>query len=172
LPDRAGVGIGSLYRRYGTKEELLQHLCVLAMQQAIEAAQEALRQDDPWAGLVHYICRCVEFGSGGLAPIAGHIRTTAEMWETHKLARRFAGRVIGRARSAGVLRPGATSLDVALLIEQFSRRPADSPDVEHDNARRRLLAIAVDGLHARNSARLPGRAPSRRGYEGRWVPAD
>lgn len=172
VAERAGVGIGSLYRRYGTKEELLQHLCVLAMQQAIDAAQEALRHDDPWSGLTHYISACVEFGSGGLAPIAGHIGTTVEMWETHKRARRAADRLLSRARSAGVLRPGVTGLDVALLIEQFSRRSTGSRDEEQDNARRRLLAIAIDGLHARNCAPLPGRAPSLRRYEGRWAPAD
>jgi AcrR family transcriptional regulator len=171
VAERAGVGIGSLYRRYGTKEELLQHLCVVAMQQAAEAAREALQRADPWDGLTHYISACVEFGSGGLAPIAGHIQTTPEMWETHKLARRHADRLIRRARSAGVLRPGASGLDIALLIEQFSRRPGPG-DEEQDNARRRLLAIAIDGLHARNSDPLPGRAPSRRRYEGRWVPPD
>jgi AcrR family transcriptional regulator len=168
VAERAGVGIGSLYRRYGTKEELLQHLCVVAMQQAADAAQEAFRQPDPWDGLVQYICACVEFGSGGLAPIAGHIQTTPEMWETHKAARQSADRLVRRARSAGLLRPGATALDIALLIEQFSRQSAGPRDEEQDNARRRLLAIAIDGLHARNCEPLPGRAPSQRTYEGRW----
>jgi len=31
VAERAGVGMGTLYRRYGSKTELLQHLCVLAM---------------------------------------------------------------------------------------------------------------------------------------------
>ena len=39
---RAGVGVGTLYRRYGSKTELLQRLCVLAMEQALAAAGEAL----------------------------------------------------------------------------------------------------------------------------------
>src|ERR671923_381925 len=56
---RAGVGMGSLYRRYGSKEELLQRLCVVAMEQAIEAAEEALRDADAWAGLARYVRTCV-----------------------------------------------------------------------------------------------------------------
>ena len=36
---RAGVGMGSLYRRYGSKAELLQRLCVLAMEDGISAAE-------------------------------------------------------------------------------------------------------------------------------------
>ena len=52
---RAGLGIGSLYRRYGGKTELLQHLCLLAMQQAVAAADEALAQTDAAAALTSYI---------------------------------------------------------------------------------------------------------------------
>jgi len=172
VAERAGLGIGSLYRRYGTKEELLQRLCVLAMEQVCEAAATALRHDDPWAGLVCYVAECVNFGSGGLAPIAGRIATTPEMWETHQRAHRLTGRVITRAHTDGVLRRDVTALDVSLLIEQFSRRPCGPRNPAEDNNRRRLLAIAVDGLHARNTDPLPGRRPSLRRYQERWIPND
>src|SRR5580700_9164196 len=33
VAERAGVGMGTLYRRYGSKTELLQRMCVLAMEQ-------------------------------------------------------------------------------------------------------------------------------------------
>src|SRR5215471_7372487 len=55
VAERAGVGMGTLYRRYGSKTELLQRLCVLAMEQALDAAGEALAASDPWAGLSGYI---------------------------------------------------------------------------------------------------------------------
>lgn len=71
IAERAGVGIGSLYRRYATKRDLLQHLCVLAMEQGVEAAERGLADDDAWAGLAGYIRDCVAFGTGALAPLAG-----------------------------------------------------------------------------------------------------
>src|SRR5882757_4393893 len=55
---RAGVGIGTLYRRYGSKTELLQRLCVLAMEQSLAAAAAALAMDNPWNGLTAYIRTC------------------------------------------------------------------------------------------------------------------
>src|ERR1700694_774718 len=70
---RAGVGMGSLYRRYGSKTDLLQRLCVLGMQESIAAAETALAADDAWVGLAGYIRECVGFGSGALAPLAGRI---------------------------------------------------------------------------------------------------
>jgi AcrR family transcriptional regulator len=72
----AGLGIGSLYRRYGGKTELLQHLCLLAMPQAVTATDEALAQPDPAAALTQYIRACVALRTGALAPLAGTIEAT------------------------------------------------------------------------------------------------
>src|SRR5882757_10663567 len=61
----AGVGIGSLYRRYPTKEALLQHLCQASMDQQVAAAEEALaRGTDPtgsWEALTGFVRECVGF---------------------------------------------------------------------------------------------------------------
>jgi AcrR family transcriptional regulator len=171
VAQQAGVGIGSLYRRYATKEALLQHLCLVAMRQAIDAAAAGLTDTEPWLGLVEYIRRCVEFGAGALAPIAGNIDSTPEMWSTAREARELVEELVDRARHAGELRAGVTALDIALLIERFSRR-IGLPSDEEENNRLRLLAIALDGLHATNAEPLPGRPPSAQHYESRWVRKD
>src|SRR5216683_12372 len=45
----AGVGMGSLYRRYTSKEHLLQQLCLDSLAQQIAAAEAALAGGDaPW----------------------------------------------------------------------------------------------------------------------------
>src|SRR5512146_3118075 len=99
----AGVGVGTLYRRYGSKTELLQRLCVLAMEQALAAAEDALAAADPWDGLCGYITACVELRSGALASLAGQIETTAEMRGTaeHGPAGRDRGPRPGRRSPAG-----------------------------------------------------------------------
>jgi AcrR family transcriptional regulator len=166
---RAGVGMGSLYRRYGSKEELLQRLCVLAMEQAIEAAEEALRAADPWTGLAHYITTCVGFGSGMLSPVAGTITTTQEMWETARRSRSLLLELVERAHASGDLRPDATALDVTLVIQLFSRRPPPGPhEAEDRDARERLLRIALDGLRVGPPNPLPGEAPSWHRVDARW----
>ena len=167
---RAGVGMGSLYRRYGSKTELLQHLCVLAMEQTIEAAERALASEDAWSGLEGYVRECVAFGSGALAPLAGTIQTTPRMWETSKRGRKLLDELVARAHREGGLRPDVTTLDVLWLIELFgSHGPARAGD---DRARRRLLAVALDGLRARAARPLPGPPPSARDYEARWKTAE
>jgi AcrR family transcriptional regulator len=174
VADRAGVGMGTLYRRYGSKTELLQRLCVLAMEQAIEAADGALQVRDPWTALCGYIQACVEMRSGALASLAGQIEMTDEMLSTALRGMTRLREVVGRAHRAGSLRGDVTALDIALLIEQFSRRapgPPNSQEADQEeerDVRARLLAIACQGLRARAATPLPGRAPSLARYVGRW----
>ena len=177
VAERAGVGMGTLYRRYGSKTELLQRLCVLAMEQALEAAEEALKADDPWAGLAGYIAACIELRSGALASLAGQIETTAEMRGTAQRGMAGTGEIVARAHRSGSLRPDATAMDITWLIEQFSRRSPDllEPDEER-NVRSRLVAIALDGLRARTAdgpgETLPGEPPSPVRYQDRWSRTD
>src|SRR5262249_59854046 len=126
VAERAGVGMGTLYRRYGSKAELLQCLCVLAMEQALGAADEALRVGDPWTGLAGYIRACVEMRSGALASLAGQIDTTAEMRATARRGMACLAAIVARAHRDGSLRADITAMDITWLIEQFSRRAPDS----------------------------------------------
>jgi AcrR family transcriptional regulator len=175
VAERAGVGMGTLYRRYGSKTELLQRLCVLAMQQALAAADEALAAADPWTGLGGYIRACVSLRSGALASLAGQIETTAEMRETARLSMARAAEIVARAHETGSLRADVTALDITWLIEQFSRRAPDPVDPDEErNVRDRLLAIALAGLQAGlvpqapAAPPLPGRPPSPALYTSRW----
>jgi AcrR family transcriptional regulator len=166
---RAGLGIGSLYRRYGGKTELLQHLCLLAMQQAVAAADEALAQPDPAAALTGYIRACVALRTGALSPLAGTIETTPEMWALSRQGRRLHQAIVSRAHQEGHLRPDVTALDISWLIEQFARTapPGDATDDDR-NVQQRLLAIAIDGLYATSRPPLPGQPPTTQHYEQRW----
>jgi AcrR family transcriptional regulator len=167
---RAGLGIGSLYRRYGSKSELLQHLCVLAMEQSIAAANYALASSDATQALIAYIRACVGLRTGALGPLAGTIQVTAEMWALARKGRRLHNRIVARAHREGHLRRDVTALDVAWMIEQFGRTApaADADDADHV-VHQRLLAIAIDGLYASCAAALPGQPPSSAHYAQRWA---
>jgi AcrR family transcriptional regulator len=166
---RAGLGIGSLYRRYGGKTELLQHLCLLAMRQTVTAATEALALPDAAAALTGYIRACVALRTGALAPLAGTIETTPEMWALSRQGRGLHQDIVDRAHRDGGLRPDVTALDISWMIEQFARSapPANAVDDDRD-VQQRLLAIAIDGLYAVGARPLPGRPPTVQHYEERW----
>jgi AcrR family transcriptional regulator len=176
---RAGVGIGSLYRRYRTKEELFQRLAALSLDETNEAAERGLADDDPWAGLTGFISACVEFRQGSLGPVAGSIEVTEEMWAKYARGEELLAALVARAREAGVLRSDVTPVDVSLLIEQLGTSPVldqlrlqgrDNLIAEAANAHDRLIAIALDGLRAVHTRPLPGDPPSGRLFTERWAP--
>ena len=168
IAEWAGVGMGSLYRRYGSKADLLRRLCTLAMDTTIQAAERALAEPDPWAGLTQYVTECVAQGTGTLGALAGSIETTPDMWAISKRSRALLERVVTRARRAGTLRPDVTALDIAWLIETLGRSGPADPASEDAVIRQRLTMIAIDGLRAPARSRLSGPRPTARHYERRW----
>jgi AcrR family transcriptional regulator len=174
VAERAGVGVGSLYRRYGSKDDLLRHLCLVAMRQSAAAAERALEAPDSWAGLAGYVRESVTQGSGALSPLAGSVETTPETWQECRRSQELLAALTERARADGVLRDDVTALDVAHLIELFGRMGPVSPDSDDGAIRLRLVAIALDGLRAtgRDREPLPGDPPTAAHYERRWWPAN
>jgi AcrR family transcriptional regulator len=175
---RAGVGIGSLYRRYRTKEELFQRLAALSVDSWNEAAEQGLAAEDPWEGLAGFITACIEFGQGSLAPIAGTIEVTEEMWAKSDRSDKLLAALVTRAHEAGVLRPDVTPVDISLLIEQLGTSPLldqlrkqgrdDLIDAAAD-ARKRIIAIVLDGLRVIHGRPLPGHPPTDRLFSERWT---
>lgn len=61
----AGVGVGTVYRRFASKEELLEAIFVDGLNQLADLAESALQQPDPWQGFVWYVEQmCDESGHG------------------------------------------------------------------------------------------------------------
>src|ERR1700682_5789567 len=84
---RAAVGMGSLYRRYPTKEALLQHLCQASMDQQVAAAEKALESGrDAWEARAGLVRECAGFRAGVLSAVAGRIAVTDEMQATARRA--------------------------------------------------------------------------------------
>lgn len=162
----AGVGMGSLYRRYPSKEVLLQDLCLESMRQLEAAGEQAAEEDDAWEALTGFVRECVSFRAGAFATVAGSVATTQEMTETAQRGHDVVVRLVARAHAQGTLRADVNGVDMHLLIELFSRRRAD------DGAHQRLLAIALDGLSvAAPRSALPGAAPTWSDYATRWRPS-
>ncbi len=169
VAERAGVGIGTLYRRYGAKDDLLKKLCVLSLEQNLTAADAALAAETPWEGLCDYVRTCVALAVGAFAPLAGQIEATDEMFQLARAVRRRVTGLVRRAHAAGALRQDATAVDVLQLIERFSRAFPPGGDPREQAVRHRQVEIALSGLRAGTQPPLPGRAPKPRDYESRWA---
>jgi AcrR family transcriptional regulator len=167
---RAGVGIGALYRRYASKEELLQRLSAEGLQQYIAAVEDALAQDDgdPWSVFSEFMRRIVDSDTHSLTlSLAGTFSPTEELNREAARAQELNVRLFERTKAAGAIRPGIEVVDISLLFEQLAAvRVAD--EARTRQLRHRYLALILDALHASSGTQLPGPPPSWEEIAQRW----
>ena len=57
---RAGIGVGTVYRRFPERSELVQALFESRIEEMVAIAEEAASQQDPWDGLTLFLERAIE----------------------------------------------------------------------------------------------------------------
>ena len=164
----AGIGMGSLYRRYATKDELLADLCLRSMRAMSDAATSTPTDLPPMARLSAFIHACTAAKCGAFAPIAGRIPVSDEMISEARRSQRAAEELLVAAQSDGSVRADVTVVDVLRLIELFSRARSGPSDVGFAPAQARLLALAIAGLSSDRTEPLPGDAATLAAYRDRW----
>lgn len=170
VADRAGVGIGALYRRYASKEELLGRVCAEGQLIYLAEVERALADDgDPWEAFVAWLRRIVDADTHAqTVRLAGTFTPDAEHLERAERSRRLGTRLVRRTADAGALRPGLTFVDVSLLLELISSTRLGDPERSAE-LRQRYLTVIIDGISARSSRMLPGRAPTWDEQTARWI---
>lgn len=160
VAEHAGVGISALYRRYASKEELLQRLSLDTLRRYIAAAEAALAgADDPWAAFATFMRRCLDEGAGSLTVrFPGSFTTTDELSRLGQMAYEVTRRLLDRAKAAGALRADIEVADLSLLFEQLQAvRAGDEQRARQ--LRHRYLTLLLDALHAPSATPLPGPPP-------------
>jgi AcrR family transcriptional regulator len=126
----AGVGVGTLYRHFPAKEDLVRALVLDKVQASIDTAREALTRDDPWEAiewLVHQTAAKMA-DSRGLRDAMGTIDFGDENpWNTEE-ARACAAAVLDRARDAAAIRADLTVDDWQALMCGLSASIATGAD--------------------------------------------
>ncbi|WP_280422555.1 TetR/AcrR family transcriptional regulator [Nocardia carnea] len=157
VADRAGVGVGTVYRRFANKRELISEVFAVHVREFAEAAQDALTVADPWEGVVRlfdYACRHMATNRG----------FSEVMLEMHDDPDRLAhpreqlgpavAAVMERARDAGVLQPGIAATDLFALIYMVDSLAEFARPVDSD-IWRRYMAITLNGIRAQNTPPQP-----------------
>lgn len=161
VAERAGVGIGALYRRYASKEELLQRLAADGLARYIAETEAALADDgDPWEAFAAFMRRCVEAGTSSITRrLAGRFEPTPELAAGGYRAYELTQRLLHRTKAAGELREDVEVTDLSLLFEQL--QGVDVADDARSTALRlRYLALLLDALRMPQAPPLPGPPPA------------
>jgi AcrR family transcriptional regulator len=167
IADRAGVGVGTIFRRFPTKDDLLVAVVEQRTAQLIDAADVALESDDPGGALRRFMetaaamqisdkCWCDAsstdlFGREGIRDLVDVL--VGKM-----------GEVLTRAQTAGHVRADLRALDIPVLLLAVAKSGLMLEDAA-PGAWKRYLALVLDGIRPEAAHPLPRRPLSRREFE-------
>jgi AcrR family transcriptional regulator len=159
---RAGVGVGTVYRRFPDKELLVEGLFEQRIDEFVALAEAARDEPDPFAGLVRFFetFLAVQAADRGLKEVVlGTARGAGRAARARDRIGPIVDDLLARALTAGDVRGDVTPSDLALI--QFMLGAVI--DFTHDVAPetwRRVLTIVLDGLATRRDAPSPLPAPA------------
>lgn len=163
---RAGVGVGTLYRRYPTRNDLIAAAFEAKMAAYAEAARQALADPDPWAGFCGYVEQICAMQSTdrGFTTVLTLTFPTAKRFEADR-DRAFADfvQLIDRAKAAGQLRADFVPEDMPLFLMANAGVLAATGDAA-PYAWRRLVGYLIQACAATAAEPLPDPPTPRRMY--------
>jgi len=151
IADHAGVGVGTVYRRFPQKELLIEALFEERVGELVAIAERALEQDDPWEALVGFLERiqALQATNRGLKELV--LSTTHGRERVACVRERLAplaDALVERAQASGQLRHDIDGTDLPVIQVMLGAVVDVTRDIAPETWRR-MLAIVVDGLRAR-----------------------
>ncbi len=153
----AGVAIGTLYRHFPTRLDLLTAAFEPRLQEFLDAAAKALEMDDPWQGFVCYLENLfgMQAGDRGFNDfLSRRFPGSADTERIHDEMCRQIEEVLTRAQEAGEARPDITQADIVNLIWS-NGRIIDATSTTAPNAWRRYLYLMLDAYRAERAHAIP-----------------
>jgi AcrR family transcriptional regulator len=171
IANRAGVGVGTLYRRFPNKESLVVAIMEMASRRSAELVEEVLEKSTAAEGIFEFMRQCVSLPSS----LRALVSRSPRLAETHlAMVERLAApvtRLLTNAKAAGSIRTDVTFSDIAVVL--LSVRAVEDRCVvgaagEASEANEKIgrqqgerhLQLLFDGLRVNDSV-LPHRPLSR-----------
>jgi AcrR family transcriptional regulator len=153
LAAHAGVGVGTVYRRFPDKEALIDALFEEKIDRAVELADDALEIEDPWVGLTTFIrgmCRMHAEDRGFKEALLQRDRGRERVAAARERIAPPALRLLARAQEAGAVRADLGPFDVPMLqlcVGLIADRTRDVAPHYWE----RILTILIDGISAKGA---------------------
>jgi AcrR family transcriptional regulator len=148
----ANVGVGTVYRRFATKEELVEAIFEDGIDQVVCLAETALQHPDSWDGFVWFVQHLCELTATdrGLREIVyskcygGHRVECARDRLTPPITK-----LVERARDDGHLRPEVASTDMP-IVGMLAGTVSEWAGHVDPELWRRYVALLLDGMRHRD----------------------
>jgi AcrR family transcriptional regulator len=175
IAQRAGVGRGTLFRNFPSKEHLIAAIVAERMHDATRRGTELLDADDPGEALFTFLDEVV----GRHQVDRALFDSVGETFMANEEIRAAQSEVIGildqllvRAQAAGAARSDVGALDVLMLVKGVCQAASAFHHLDPDIAQRHLDLIRAALSAPQGAQPLRGRAPTLEDMERALVPDD
>jgi AcrR family transcriptional regulator len=146
---RAGVGKGTVYRCFPTKDHLVSAVLVERLRWYTDAALAAAARPDAWDAFVELLCDSAERQAGDCTFSAGYSHESAlpEVTAAHEAMHEAMDALMARAQAEGRMRQGVDSRDLKMLfagVSQMLRAAGNRDPAEW----RRYAGLVADAMRA------------------------
>ncbi|MEO7070505.1 MAG: TetR/AcrR family transcriptional regulator [Nostocoides sp.] len=153
----AGVAIGTLYRHFPTRLDLLMAALRPRLHEFVDGADKAVELDDPWDGFVAYLDNlfAVQAGDRGFNDfLSRRFPGNSETEHIHDVMCQQIDDVLARAQKAGKARSDITRADIINLIWS-NGRIIDATSARAPTAWRRQLYLMLDAYRSERAHSIP-----------------
>ncbi len=160
IAERAGLGVGTVYRRFASREELIEALFGEKLEEIVGVAQAALEIADPWEAFSYFLLQMAERQAqdrGLKEVLLGTSVGRDHVARIRARMRPLGEQLIQRAVAAGRLRDDIVASDLPLLQLMVGTIADAGADIDPE-LWRRFMALLLDGMRADGPPRqaLPG----------------
>ena len=162
---RAGLGVGTLYRHFPTKEALFAAIVVTRMEDVVSTARSLLDADAPGEAFFGFLAQLTEGWAAKKDLVDALASASVDLQNVARVKRELhveLDKLLQRAQRAGSVRGDVSVGEIlALLTGTFASLDRHGAPIK---GRERILAIVFDGLRAPQKANAPARkrAPVQR----------
>ncbi|MEA2329972.1 MAG: hypothetical protein QOH58_110 [Thermoleophilaceae bacterium] len=165
IAQRAGVGEATLFRRFPSKDDLIDAVIAARMDEVLELLAEAVADPEPGAALERWLYSTVERvarDQGFLEAVKERCFVNDAFAERRRRSLELIGQLLRRAQAAGSIREDLAAQDLSFLIGAGAY-PAMVPlPGLREDLWKRYLGLIVDGMRPEGATRLrPGPPPRR-----------
>jgi AcrR family transcriptional regulator len=157
IAHHACLGVGTVYRRFPSKEHLVEAMFVEQMDEIRDMAERALADPDPWEGFTSFLVNTAALHSSdrGLRDVMlsnnfGQERVAAAKDRMIPVAMEL----VRRVKESGQLRADFEATDLAIIHMMIGAVAEYTGDVRPE-LWRRYLGMLLDGLRADSARQLP-----------------
>ncbi len=166
----AGVGVGTVYRRFPEKSQLIEELFEQQLSELVGLMEEALEDPDPWRGLTGFLRRNLELQARDRAfreIIVGTPEAAQRIQQIRARMFPLGAQLVQRAKDAGALRADFDASDVPMMFLMVTTVLDAAREVEPE-LWRRYLEILIQGLRAKPA---PPQALATPALDGQQLPS-